>query len=460
MAAPESTPENITQELYKRNVELAIKNKTLSLLDKLYEISILWLEPLTLAERITQAIQTELDFDLVGIFHYDDRGDTLKTLHFAKSKRLEDMLGDTNKAFDSLKILDVSKHTLLGPIFSGSAMSYTEDLTQVWGSLIPQNKLEMARKGAHLRTIILYPLTIRNRKILGILIVGLNRSYDNLGEFEQEAIRNFVNVIATALDKTLIYQELQKLTTELARANEELKRLDKAKSEFVSIASHQLRTPLTAIKGYMSMILEGSYGNLNETQHKPMKNIYESNERLINLVNDLLNISRIESGKTDMKWAKKNIADVIKGTIEEIGIKAQEKKLKLVFENPEEPTPQVNLDEEKIRNVLLNILDNAIRYTKKGKITIRAYQKQEDSQKNSGVVVEVKDTGDGMTQEELSHLFESFSRGRAGTRMSTEGAGLGLYIAKQFMNLHKGKIWAESQGRGEGSTFFVELPIQ
>src|SRR3989338_3855902 len=252
---------------------------------------------------------------------------------------------------------------------------------------------------------------------------------------------------------------------ELQRAYAKLKELDEAKSEFVSIASHQLRTPLTAIKGYISMMLEGSYGNLNEAQQKPMQSVYESNERLIRLVNDLLNISRIESGKGDMKWAQKNIENIIKSVIEEIGIKAKEKKLKLIFEKSEESLPEISLDEEKIRNALLNILDNAIRYTKKGKITIRAYQKQEENVRRqasnitSSIMIEVKDTGDGMTQEELNHLFESFSRGGAGTRTSTEGAGLGLYIAKQFVNLHKGKIWAESKGRGEGSTFFIELPV-
>ncbi len=245
---------------------------------------------------------------------------------------------------------------------------------------------------------------------------------------------------------------------ELERAYAKLKELDEAKSEFVSIASHQLRTPLTAIKGYISMILEGSYGNLNETQQKPMKSVYESNERLIRLVNDLLNISRIESGKVDMKWEQKNIVDIIKGVIEEIGIKAKEKKLKLLFEKPEESLPEVSLDEEKIRNVLLNILDNAIRYTKKGKITVNV-KNQVSNVKTPNLLISVKDTGDGMTQEEISHLFESFSRGGAGTRTSTEGAGLGLYIAKQFIKLHKGNIWAESQGRGEGSTFYIELPI-
>lgn len=252
---------------------------------------------------------------------------------------------------------------------------------------------------------------------------------------------------------------------ELQQAYIKLKELDEAKSEFVSIASHQLRTPLTAIKGYISMILEGSYGQLQETQEKPMQGVYQSNERLIRLVNDLLNISRIESGKMEMKWMERNIIELIESVVEEIKIKAQEKKLKLLFEKPEKPLPQVNLDEEKIRNVLLNILDNAIRYTKKGKVTVGAYAKKASPENkgdggNGSVVIEVKDTGDGMTKEELSHLFESFSRGTAGTRMWTEGAGLGLYIAKQFMNLHKGRIWAESEGRGEGSTFFVELPVQ
>ncbi len=454
MAAPEPIPENITQELYKRNVELAVKNKVLSLLDKLYEISILSLEPSTLAERITQTIQTELDFDLVGIFRYDDLADKLTSFHFAKSKRLEEVLGDTNKDFDSLKISKVSKHALLGQIFSGSAMSHTEDLTRMWGDLIPKNKLDSVKKRAHLHTVMLYPLIVRNRKILGVLIVGLNRSYDNLGEFEQESIRNFVNVIATALDRTLIYQELQKLTAELATANEELKRLDKAKSEFVSIASHQLRTPLTASKGYISLVLEGTYGALEEKFKKPLQKVYYSNERLIHLVNDLLSLSRIESGKMKLEQEPTDVGEIVKSVIEELQIKAEERGLKLVFKKPTTAPPQVSLDKEKIRNVVLNLIDNAIRYTKEGSITTSI------AQENGKLHIAVQDTGEGMTKEEIGKLFESFSRGQAGAKLSTEGAGLGLYIARQFVEMHKGKIWAESTGKGKGSTFHVELPIK
>lgn len=248
---------------------------------------------------------------------------------------------------------------------------------------------------------------------------------------------------------------------ELQRVNAQLKKLDASKSEFVSIASHQLRTPLTAIKGYISMLMEGSYGELGAKQKKPMENVYNSNERLIRLVNDLLNISRIESGKIVMEWQKANMAEVIQGVIEELQIKSKEKRLKIVFEKQEPPLPLFNMDPGKIRNVLLNLLDNAIKYTSKGSITI-ALRAQPGSTPRSmtSALITVQDTGQGMDANEISHLFESFSRGSAGNTMWTEGSGLGLYIAKQFVLMHKGKIWAESDGTGKGSTFFVELPVQ
>jgi len=247
---------------------------------------------------------------------------------------------------------------------------------------------------------------------------------------------------------------------ELQHAYAKLKQLDEAKSEFVSIASHQLRTPLTAIKGYISMILEGTYGKLSVKQQKPVLYIYESNERLITLVNDLLNISRIESGRVKMEWEKTKLEDVIQGAIDELKIRAKKRKLKIIFEKPELPLPSFQMDPAKLRNSILNILDNAMKYTLKGSITITLSPKPANrSLETETVLISVKDTGEGMTTEELSHLFESFSRGKTGTKMWTEGAGLGLYIAKQFIAMHKGKIWAESQGKGKGSTFFIELPV-
>lgn len=248
---------------------------------------------------------------------------------------------------------------------------------------------------------------------------------------------------------------------ELQQAYVKLKELDEAKSEFVSIASHQLRTPLTAIKGYISMLVEGTYGKLNPKQRKPMESVYNSNERLIRLVNDLLNVSRIESGRIKMDWQKAKLEEVIKCVVEELQIKAKEKNLKLQFEKPKLPMPSFKMDTAKVRNIVLNIIDNAIRYTNKGGITITLAPKPKNRNLElESVLITIQDTGGGMSKEELSHLFESFSRGKTGTKMWTDGAGLGLYIAKRFTQMHGGRIWAESQGKGRGSTFFVELPVQ
>ena len=249
-------------------------------------------------------------------------------------------------------------------------------------------------------------------------------------------------------------EELQELTKQLEFANKELKRLDKAKSEFISIASHQLRTPLTAIKGYMSLLREGTYGKLVQKMEKPIANVYASNERLIRLVNDLLSLSRLESGKLEIKWEPTRLEETIQSIVDELNIKAEQKKLKLVFVKPEKALPVFLLDEEKIRNVILNVIDNAIRYTDKGSITVRTRLFP------GKLRILISDTGAGMTQDELQKLFQSFTRGSAGSKAWSEGSGLGLYIAKQFVEMHKGKIWAESEGIGKGSTFIIELPSQ
>lgn len=242
---------------------------------------------------------------------------------------------------------------------------------------------------------------------------------------------------------------------QLQRAYERLKVLDEAKSEFISIASHQLRTPLTAIKGYISMILDGDYGKIPEEAKKPLEGVFKSNERLIKLVNDLLNLSRIESGRIKLEKTESSLEEIIKSVIEELKIEADKKGIYLKFEKPKEEIPKLFLDADKIRNVILNIIDNSIRYTEKGGVTAKL--ERVDSK---FVRVIISDTGAGITKDEISKIFQSFSRAAAGTKFYTEGAGLGLYIARKFVELHGGKIWVESAGRGKGSTFYIELPVK
>jgi len=261
-----------------------------------------------------------------------------------------------------------------------------------------------------------------------------------------------------------VIREIQR-RAELQRLYEEVDKLSRAKSEFLSIASHQLRTPLTAIKGYISMILEGSYGKFEEKGRSPLERVYQSNERLIRLVNDLLNVSRIESGTLMTDFQKTSIEKMITSIIDELKIKADERKLYLKWQAPSAGSghilPEIMADTDKLRQVIMNIIDNAIKYTEKGGITVRAELKDPSAKWPQGkILIEIKDTGEGMEKEEIDNMFGSFTRGRAGAKHWVSGLGLGLYIARKFTELHGGKIWVESEGEGKGSSFYVELPVK
>lgn len=261
-------------------------------------------------------------------------------------------------------------------------------------------------------------------------------------------------LIKVTIEEIRRREQIERISRDLKKAYRELKKLDIAKSEFISIASHQLRTPLTAIKGYVSLITDKTYGIFPPKMKKPLTNIYSSVERLIKLVNDLLSISRIEAGKIKVEPKEFLLEELITNILEELNNLAKAKNLYLKLEKIKKPCDKVFMDMAKIRQVILNIVDNGIKYTHTGGITI-TYGQDKDLCR-----IEIKDTGAGMTESEISMLFKTFSRGAAGRRTWTEGAGLGLYIAKQFTEMHNGKIWVKSAGKRKGSIFYIELPIK
>ena len=252
--------------------------------------------------------------------------------------------------------------------------------------------------------------------------------------------------------ETLTYQ-LETVNVKLTMAYKELEKLDKAKSEFISIASHQLRTPLAAIKGYVSMILDGVYGKIDEKAKEPLDSIYQSNERLIRLVNDLLNLSRLDAGKIKFEPAPASLEEIVKDIVEELRLPIENKGLYIRMDRPKTPLPQIKIDRDHVRQAILNIVDNAAKYTEKGGITIELSETKNKAQ------IKISDTGEGMDEKELENIFRMFYRATAGIQFHTEGAGIGLYIAKKFVEMHKGRIYAESKGKGKGSTFYVELPL-
>jgi len=257
-------------------------------------------------------------------------------------------------------------------------------------------------------------------------------------------------------------EELALLTTQLEQVNEQLKRLDETKSEFVSIASHQLRTPLTVIKGYISMILEGSFGSVPDKHRQPLEKVYESGERLISLVENLLSVSRIESGRMKYTMAFTQLADLAAKVVDELSTAAKKKQLALKFSMPQKLPPLINLDEEKIRQVMTNLVDNSIKYTKRGTVAVSVRHEPNGVDghfQKPCVVFSVSDTGNGVRAEDKDRLFQKFIRGQGSALVHTEGTGLGLYVGRMMVEAHGGAIWVESKGEGLGSTFAFAIPL-
>jgi len=244
--------------------------------------------------------------------------------------------------------------------------------------------------------------------------------------------------------------QVEETNTKLQTANEKLKGLDKLKTEFVSLASHQLRSPLTAIKGYASMLEEGDYGDINPEAKDAVNRIFESSQNLAKIVEDLLNVSKIEQGGMKYEMAEFDLGEVASSMCKDLSVVAENKGLKLTYLSEGIVDCIVNGDKDKIRQVVLNFIDNSIKYTKNGEIKVKV------EKKDSKVLFSVSDTGMGMSPEIRDTLFHKFARGE-GARMNTSGSGLGLYLTKEITKAHGGRVWAESEGMGMGSTFFMEL---
>ncbi len=249
-------------------------------------------------------------------------------------------------------------------------------------------------------------------------------------------------------------REIQKLAVDLAKANDRLEELDQQKSEFISIASHQLRTPLTAIRGYISLALEGSYGNIKGTEMEDLMNkMYTIDLRLSQLVEDLLNVSKIEAGKVQYNWESIALESIVKELYDMFMVLAQKKNLKLNIVLPKEALPMMRLDVNKIKELISNLIDNAIKYTEEGGVTIRI-------EKDEAVArVVIQDTGIGISPENIEKLFGKFIRTEQTKKMDSGGSGLGLFVGKTFVEGHGGRVYAESEGEGRGSSFIVELPL-
>jgi len=232
------------------------------------------------------------------------------------------------------------------------------------------------------------------------------------------------------------------------------KLVERMKTEFVSLAAHQLRTPLSAIKWTLRMLLDGDLGKITEEQKDFIVKTYQSNERMITLINNLLDITRIEEGRYLYKPVLTQFEPIVQFVVDSYKEEAEKKKIKMEFSKPKKECPRTKLDIEKIRLAIENLLDNAIKYTPVGgKVTVSLKNKPKE------IEFSVKDSGIGIPKDQQERVFLKFFRGANVVRMETEGTGLGLFITKNIIESHGGRIWFESK-EGKGTTFYFTLPTK
>lgn len=281
---------------------------------------------------------------------------------------------------------------------------------------------------------------------------------------DEELISILANQVGQALENARLFEEVyrssqmleskvQERTRQLAMALEEVQKINKMKSEFISAVSHELRTPLTSIKGYASLLMTGKIGAIPDQVKERLDKINKHSDSLVKMINDLLDIARIESGKTEIHLSKHNLKPIVENVHDLLTPQLRENNIRWAAEI-DAATPEIMIDKSLIERVFINLVGNAIKFTPpEGTITVRA--RLQDGM----VSIEVSDTGIGIAEEHLPKLFNEFYRVENEINQSVKGTGLGLSLVKNIVEAHGGKIWATSQ-LNKGTTFHFDLPLQ
>lgn len=311
-------------------------------------------------------------------------------------------------------------------------------------------------------------VTLRtSEEFVGYLLLGEKLSGDIYNEQDLAVLRIIANELAVAVQNAKAYTEIQQFnktlqakvvaaTRKLRKANEDLKELDQAKDEFISMASHQLRTPLTTAKGYVSMVLEGDFGKIQPAMKEPLEQSLDSANRMAGLVSDLLNVSRMEAGRFFIDPTDVDLNSEVPAEVQQLQTLAQSKNVKLIYEAPAKPVPVLKLDLDKTRQVIMNLADNAVHYSAPpaggGEVHVSLALEGKD------VVFKVVDNGIGVPEAQQKKLFKKFFRAGNAQNTRPDGTGLGLYLVKRVVEDQGGEIIFESK-EGKGSTFGFRMPV-
>jgi signal transduction histidine kinase len=443
-----------TQDLKNANLDLETRNQYLTALQKVSSTISRSMDLSEVIQFIANSIQTELKFK-GGVVNFINEEE--KFIYIGAMTKNEEI----NQAIKSLpnspfkyKVPLSEKNNLAVKSILGGEIQKSNLLYDLFKPAINEKIATLIQRGLGIKSAISVPIYSENN-IIGSIDFFADKESKDIKAIDIEVMKSLADQTGLVIGNLKLYQQIREKNVALKQANVHLKKLDEAKSEFLSIASHQLRTPLTGIKGYLSMILEGDYGKIPEKQEKIIQDVFNASDRMSRLINVFLNVSRIESGRLKLDYTDVDLRILIEECIKDLKSSAQEKGLKLSFDYKKGEVPNIKADSDKMKDVILNLIDNAIKYTPKGKIDIKLL-KQDDQ----NILVQIKDTGIGLNQAGIEKLFNKFSRGEGISKINTGGSGLGLYIVRRIIEEHGGKVLVESDGPGKGSTFQFTLPIK
>ena len=434
----------LAEELYKKNLSLFNANRTLMILQKLYQVMASSFEMEIMVQKYIDAIITDMNFLMGAVYIKYPQENFLRLLALSLAKPTSNSKPDFVAKLQNLKVGLGGMDNIMALVYKSGMKKFVTSLLDVFSFVEDKDVIEKMESTVGIKSTAVYPIVFGS-ETLGVFLVSMGVKEKDLSQTDNEILSRVSTVFGVAVDRLMIYLNLQKV-------NEKLKALDAQKDEFISMAAHELRTPMTAIKGYVSMIIEGDTGDIPEKARGFLADANAINERLIRLVNNMLNVSRIEEGRMVYQEEEENLSSAVRTVFSQFRPEAERKGLELKLDVPASITDKVRVDPDRIQEVIGNLLSNAVKYTDKGSVVVRLVQP------NANMVrFEVEDTGSGISKEEQEKLFRKFSRAES-TVGKTTGTGLGLYISKLLVEKFGGSIGLSSE-IAKGSTFWFELPL-
>lgn len=445
----------IAEMMYTQNLSLLQANRTLQILRT---IDLIILESTRnlqqLGNDISRAIIQSSPYAMVAIMSLNDSKDNhLNFQGWSLSQGLE----QKQSAAGVLKMLYALRLPVDSELIAGHKHNLIIDLTKKSetdkiGKMHPNmlQVFEVLKGDYDMKSLYFTKLKARGN-LTGLMIVGMPDSMPHLDDIA--LIERLGEPTGIAFYNRLLFDENQVVLEQLKQTNDKLKEIDEAKDEFISMASHQLRTPLTSMKGYVSMVLDGDSGSITESQRTLLQQAFNSSQRMVYLIADLLNVSRLRTGKFVITNKEVNLPQLVESELSQLTESAAARGVKFYYQKPE-GFPSVTLDEMKIRQVIMNYLDNALYYTPKGG---RVYVELKAD--NEKIDFTVSDTGLGVPKSEQHNLFSKFFRAANARQMRPDGTGLGLYMTRKIIAAQGGIILFSST-EGQGSVFGFRFPLK